>query len=49
VHDGAALQLRQEEIDRAERELTALRERLERREQELNDYVAQLQGGFRPG
>jgi hypothetical protein len=49
VHDGAAFQLRQEELDRTERDLTELRERLERREQELNDYVAQLQGGFGAG
>jgi predicted nucleic acid-binding Zn-ribbon protein len=49
VHDAAAFELRREELDRAERELTELRERLERREQELNDYVAQLQGGLGAG
>ena len=49
VHDGTAFHLLLEELDSAERERTELRDRLERREQELNAYVAQLQGGFNRG
>ena len=40
------LQLRRDELERSEQDLAELRERLDRREQELNAYVAQLQSGL---
>ena len=43
---GVDLQVRQEELERHERELGDLEQRLARKERELQVYVAQLQGGL---
>lgn len=46
VRINVDLQVRQDELDRRERELTELEEKLERKERELRVYVAQIQGGL---
>jgi uncharacterized protein (DUF3084 family) len=46
VRVGVDLQVRQEELERQERELGELEQRLARKERELQAYVAQLQGGL---
>jgi chromosome segregation ATPase len=46
VRIGVDLQVRQDEVERRERELEELAERLARKERELRAYVAQLQGGL---
>jgi chromosome segregation ATPase len=46
VRENARLQVAREELERRERELADLQTRLDRREQELNAYVAQLQSGL---
>lgn len=46
VHENAELQLRLETLERRELELQELRGRLERRQEELHAYVAQLQDGL---
>ena len=47
---GVDLQLRIDELEKREKELVELEQRLARKERELQTYVAQLQGGlpFRP-
>jgi Skp family chaperone for outer membrane proteins len=46
VRSDSQLQLRREELEQKQRELDELRARLDRREQELNTYVAQVQTGL---
>ena len=46
MHENARIEVASEELERKESELSELRERLDRREQELNAYVAQLQSGL---
>lgn len=46
VRINVDLQVRQDELDRRERELTELEEQLARKERELRVYVAQIQGGL---
>jgi flagellar motility protein MotE (MotC chaperone) len=46
VRINVELQVRQDELDRRERELAELEETLARKERELRVYVAQIQGGL---
>jgi chromosome segregation ATPase len=46
VRINVDLQMRQDELDRRERELAELEESLARKERELRVYVAQIQGGL---
>ena len=46
VRTNVDLQVRQDELDRRERELADLDEKLARKERELRVYVAQIQGGL---
>jgi DNA repair exonuclease SbcCD ATPase subunit len=46
VRTNVDLQVRQDELDRRERELVELEENLARKERELRVYVAQIQGGL---
>jgi DNA repair exonuclease SbcCD ATPase subunit len=46
VRINVDLQVRQDELDRRERELAELEEKLARKERELRVYVAQIQGGL---
>jgi len=50
VKTGVDVQVRLDELERRERELVEMEQRLTRKERELAAYVAQLQGGlpFRP-
>jgi hypothetical protein len=50
VKTGVDLQMRLDELERREREIVEMEQRLARKERELQAYVAQVQGGlpFRP-